>query len=647
MDSNTILRASSACAWLCTLLVFLAPGAARAGSFDPAYESDFSFPGTLATWSITAGSWQLAKEEFRSGSTIPLSLATVPTYGDTPPWDAIGGDLSLDVYLAIGSNAAEARAGAVFEFTDANNFHEVTLSATGTVQLRSRIAGAARVVATATTTAPGVNKWVHLTLVRAAGRTTVRIDGVRVFDNVLQDGLESGDIGLLTRNTSARFDDLDARSFGRQNDPYIEDFNDGVATQWQPLSGTWSAASKVYTNSAVIQTAITRGPLTGLWDLDSAPFDFSYTLKMRMLNPYGGSGNLIGVAWVRDARNYREAVFSPTGEARLNEIVNGVSTTLAAAQYAGAGQNRWFEVEIEQDATLPPELSVGRIKVNGVAVFDTAPGVPSSGELSLITHWAPGRFDDVRAAPRFFRSFSEAFDDPLARHFIPGGWRLADSMLTSSTVVASDRAFVDTAYDWHDLADIELRARFINRFANAGNLVGFTYGVRASVYYEAVFSPTGVAHLRKVVKGVPLTIATAPYAGGGQHQWFDAQLIQVGERTTVKVNGVPVFENVLQPDALGGRLGFVTHWTNASIDDVLFAQIPATRYRVTALQNLANPFGPFSFVNALNDRGEAVGLSRASSGSQTAVLWRGGSVMALGAGQRHRRRLASTTSRRS
>ena len=57
------------------------------------------------------------------------------------------------------------------------------------------------------------------------------------------------------------------------------------------------------------------------------------------------------------------------------------------------------------------------------------------------------------------------------------------------------------------------------------------------------------------MKGVPFTIASAPYAGGGQHQWFDAQLIQIGERTTVKVNGVAVFDNVLQPDAHRRRAG--------------------------------------------------------------------------------------------
>lgn len=631
MESTGTLRTGAVCTWLLTALTFIVPGPARAGEFDPFYQDDFSLPGTISRWSITAGTWRFVEQEFRNSSTNAISLATVERYdpSDLFPNDTIGGDLSLDVYFAIGSSSAAARAGVVFEFADANNFHEVTLSASGSVQLRSRIAGAGRIVATATAAAPGANKWVHLTLVRRGGRSTVAIDGVRVFDNVVQNGLESGDVGLITRSTSARFDDFDVRGFFRQ-DPYIEDFDSSTADGWRPLSGTWSAASKSYVNTAVIQTAITRGPLTGLWDADLAPFDLAYTFKVRMLNPYGGSGNLVGIAWVRDPANYTEAVFSPTGEARLNTVANGVRMTIAAAQYAGAGPNRWFEVEVENDGDQPQMIT--RIKVNGVALFDMAPNV-REGEVSLITHWAPGRFDDVRASPRFFRPFFENFDDLFAPKFNrPPSWRLENGVMNSSNIVAQDRLTIDPDAGWHELADIELRARLLNRFGNSGNLVGFTYGEHAQVFYEAVFSPTGVASLRKVVRGVPITLATASYQGGARNVAFDAQLIQIGERTTVKVNGVPVFENVLQPEAVGGRLGFVSHWSRVRIDDVTFAQVAPTRYRLTALTNLANPFGPRSLVNALNDRGEAVGLSRQVNGSQTAVLWRSGSVTPLGTG---------------
>lgn len=635
MEVPRVLRTGAACAWLLTTLAFILP--ARAAEFDPFYRDDFDSAGTIARWSIASGSWQIANQEFRNSSTSALSIATVDHYDpELLPIETLDGDLTIDVYFAIGSSSASARAGAVFGFEDADNFHEVTISASGSVQLRTRLDGATRVVATAAAAAPGANKWIHLNLQRRGNRSTVAIDGARVFDNVLQDGLQSGDVGLVTRNASARFDDFYAYGFGRQ-DPYIETFDSGTADGWQPLSGTWSATSRSYFNSAVIQTAITQGPMNDMWDAGTAPFDLAYTFKVRMLNPFGASGNLVGIAWVRDADNYTEAVFAPTGEARVNRVADGVRTTLASAQYAGGGAHRWFEVEVENDGDQPQRVT--RIKVNGVALFDVAPNV-REGVLSLITHWAPGRFEDLRAAAHFFRPFFEDFDDLSAPQFNrKPSWLLENGMIDSSEVIAQDRLTIDQSAGWHDLADIELRAKLVNRFGGSGNLVGFTYGEQrqtfnhtVQVYYEAVFSPTGVASLRKVVKGVPITLATANYQGGGHNRAFDAQLLQIGGRTTVKVNGVPVFENVPQPEAVGGRVGFVSHWSQVRIDDVTFAQIAPTRYRLTALPNLVNPFGPRSFVDALNDRGEAVGRSRQSNGQGTAVLWRSGSVTALGAG---------------
>lgn len=429
-------------------------------------------------------------------------------------------------------------------------------------------------------------------------------------------------LGLLTPGPAL------AGSADAVQDPYIEDFSDGDATGWQPLSGTWSAASQVYTNAAVVPTAITRSPLGGIWDVQQAAADLAYTFKVRILNPYSGSGNLVGVAWVRNAGSYTEAVFSPTGQARLNSVSNGVRSTIASASYVGGGRNKWFEVEIGNDGNDAHQAA--HIKVNGVPVFDVAPNV-REGELSLITHWAPGRFDDVRAAARFFTPFFENFDDGAAPQFATAGtWSAQDDMFTSTAVVKAGRAFVQETAGWHDLADFELRARVLNRFGSSGNLVGFTYGARGSVYYEAVFGPTGVAHLRKVVNDVPSSIATAHYQGGARGQRFDAQLIQRDRRTTVLVNGVTVFNNVLQPDAVGGELGFVTHWTSASVDDVSFAQIPITRYRYTRLPSLTNLLASENQVRALNDRGEAVGWSLNANRRATAVLWRGGRVIDLG-----------------
>ena len=93
-------------------------------------------------------------------------------------------------------------------------------------------------------------------------------------------------------------------------------------------------------------------------------------------------------------------------------------------------------------------------------------------------------------------------------------------------------------------------------------------------YFEVVFSPTGVAKLNRRLKGVTTTVATASYSGGGQHQWFNVRLIQRDLLTTVKVNGVTVFDQVPQPDAGGAHFGLVAHWANANFDDISITEVP-------------------------------------------------------------------------
>jgi hypothetical protein len=115
------------------------PLAALAAFSDPFYRSSFRPPDAIAEWAISAGNWQFAQEELRS-SAGALSIATVHTYDLAElALDTIGRNFSLEVYASIGSGATNARVGAVFDFADANNYHEITVSVTGNAQLRSRI----------------------------------------------------------------------------------------------------------------------------------------------------------------------------------------------------------------------------------------------------------------------------------------------------------------------------------------------------------------------------------------------------------------------------------------------------------------------------------------------------------------------------
>lgn len=569
-----ILHALRAHARLWIVLAFLAPGAALAVDTDPFYQNNFAFPEQIVDWQISAGTWQITNNRFVSSAGGAADIATVPVYDpgnfDFPTMD---NDFALDVYAAIQSGTAQARVGAVYNFADPGNYYEVTITATGNAQLRSVVGGVASTIASATFTGPGTNKWIHVYLLRTGDRTTVEIDGVAVFVNVPQAGLPEGDIGLITRNARAQFDDIEARAFSLVR-PYLENFNDLVANRWTVRSGNWSAASGAYTNSSVAATTVTLSPLAEMNHFGQQTIPVSYTFKARMLNPYGGSGNLVGVVLYRDAQNYNEIVFSPRGEARMNEVKNGVRTTLATAAYSGGGPNKSFDVEV---TSLGFVDSSGYVRVNGATVFDTLPGSDlRDGSIGLITHWSPARFDDVRAVGGFiFRPFLASFDDATHPLFLTYGstWRIESGALHSFGIGQTETALLDKP---HELANIDYRLRMVNHYGASGNLVGLTFGHRrlGDDYYEVVFSPSGVARLNRVRKGVTTTLATAQYSGGGPHSWFEVQLLERGQDVTVAVNGATVFNGVHLADLGKYRVGIVTHWADAEFDDISLTEVP-------------------------------------------------------------------------
>lgn len=564
-------------------LVLLA-GVAHAGRFDPRYETHFDSSDDLSRWILHSGSWSVPGGKFVDGLTGPNDIATVESYGVANfDWPTMFNDYGIDVYARV-QNAGDSSVGVVYNFQDLANYHEASFSATGVATLRSVIDGVTQTDATGRFLAPGIGKWFHISVFHADGVTRLKVDGRFVLMD-LQRGLPQGDAGVVSHNTSAQFDDFHVRDFSLV-EPYTEDFNDSLANHWGPLFGSWSVlrtgpttTDLSYVSTAVNETSISLSAIPQMWDFSSTmdPFPQPVTFKARMMNPYGGSGNLIGITWLdlSSPQSYVEVVFSPRGQARINAVANGVRTGLAEAPYQGGGQNKWFEVEVAFDSDLDGEG--GRVKVNGVTVFDPLPRSDlRSAWLGFVTHWAPGRFDDVRAAWAVFGGMAATMDDGQLPHeldFFPSGWNVQGGTLNNSAVGSNETGPLSV---FHDFADIEFRARIVNHYANAGNLVGLAYAYRApDDYFEVVFSPTGVAKLNRVLKGVTTIVATASYSGGGQHRSFGVQLIQRQLRTTVKVNGVTVFNEVPQPDAGGARLGLVAHWAKANFDDIFVTELPA------------------------------------------------------------------------
>ena len=123
-----------------------------------------------------------------------------------------------------------------------------------------------------------------------------------------------------------------------------------------------------------------------------------------MLNPYRASGNRIGLMFGYDlvSGDYYEVVFAPTGQAYFNKFIQGQLIQVATATHGALGSNIWFEVELVRHGLL------ATVKVNGQTVFQDVPAAQLDSPISariapqgmglvgVISHWAPGRFDDLR-----------------------------------------------------------------------------------------------------------------------------------------------------------------------------------------------------------------------------------------------------------
>ena len=305
--------------------------------------------------------------------------------------------------------------------------------------------------------------------------------------------------------------------------------------------------------------------------------------------------------------------------------------TLATAAYGGR-RNIWFDVKLD---------STGSVWVDGERIFNQVPGanpdLAPMGRVGLITHWAPGKFDDVWFDHGTFTPCSETFSNNNVPEVASGTWNVSGGTLNGTSVNASSIALpcngsgnvtgVDAG------TDFVYSARLLNQYGASGNLVGLIFNLGAGDYYELVFSPTGSGFLNKFVQGVRSSVRTFPH-NVPSNTWFDVQLFRSGINTTVKVNGVTVISDLPQGELRGGRVGVVTHWAKARFDDVsLLPHVVRSAPVAYTLTHIAtfppdDPSTGMSNVFDLNDVGEVAGTRPGPTGQQ-AFTWRDGTFRNL------------------
>lgn len=565
-----IVRALAACAFIASIQL-LAP-TASAQFFPPApvtIQEDFSDPAHLADrWQTTAGNWSASGGTY-GNTAATRSISTIHQYPSIEPGQPPLAVLLYDVFdyrvrMRNPGTSASQLVGIVYHLQDASNYFEIVFSPTGIAQARRVSGGVTTTIASANYAGGGPGVWFDVALHRDEnlGRTSVKVNGVPLFVDVEQRDFEDGLIGLVAYGAVDRFDKVSlAISFG-SDDPYRETFDEPIAAAW--WNPPWVVENGMYENPAVEATSMSLLPP----DIGSPQEPtHSFTFRARMLNPFGGTGNLVGVVFHRtQSRDYEEVVFSPTGVAQVNRIFGHTKTTLATASYDGR-PNQWFDVKFE----LISFNSIS-VSVDGQPLFTEVPtGDKMSGRFGLITHWAPGRFDDVWWDRNFvFSPLSESFASPPPASWIRSGtWDTNGGTLNGTAVEATDIVATQCGC-WK--SDFRYRARLLNQFGASGNLVGLVYnfqtnGLYAGDYYEVVFSPTGSARLNKIIQGTRYMVASATH-GVPRNVWFDVEVVRSGLATTVLVNGSPIFNNVSQGELGAGDVGAITHWSRGRFDDL-------------------------------------------------------------------------------
>jgi hypothetical protein len=566
-------------------------------------------PGTK-TLGVVSGTWVASSGTFNSTSTS-TAIATIdeyirPSENSAPVFEIGSRKVWYRARMLNQRNGSSTRVGIVYHYQDADNFYEVSFSPTGSVFVRDTSNGVSTTVATGTYTGGGQNKWFDVEIHWTEAETIIRANGLVVVGGIRQDARTQGLAGLITRQTTAKFDRLLVmREYG---DPEFRETFSGGAPSWDVIKGNWNVVNGVYQNSAVQYGSIVELPI--FLGMDSNRQTQWFDIRARMLNPYGASGNRMGFVYRKDGDNgfndYEEIVFGADGIARINRVSTSVGpdgTTnvtvipLERAPYPFT-RNQWFDVRFTGDSSLDnPFDHVFDVSVNGTPVFTGFEALDVRG-LGLITNFTPGRFDDVWFCHDTCRGgvSTETFEDnvnPFLRGWSPlrGTWDTEGNVLNNRTVGAKD---IVTMKEQPGSTNYKLSARMLNPYGASGNRVGFIFNFESIVavrdggepiaeeYYEVVFATTGQAYINKFIQGQLTQVATAAHSAG-RNVWFNVEFTRQGPNATVKVNNQIVFENVqvAQLDhsfdsGFEPHIGVISHWAPGRFDD-LRLEIPLGR----------------------------------------------------------------------
>lgn len=528
---------------------------------------DFQQGGTQGQWDIATGSWATDGQTYNVTAAAAQSISVINRYisdpfSDDHPVELLDGYV-YRVRMMNPSASAATRVGFVYNFQDPANYYELVLSPTGVVQARRVIAGAVSVVFEAPYSESRPNRWLDAVLYANGTKMQLVVNGNSIVSGLQQSELPKGRLGLVAHGTSAKFDNVKIDL--PTDSPLKETFNDGLAQRFPNGvdSNNWQIENGVLENFTVLQTNRIAVARHAGW------FGQTDSLRVRLRNPYGARGNLVGV-YFEDGR--KEVVFSRTGFVRLDVIgLDGTVTTLASAAIPKLSSD-WFEIVVADGV-------FNDVFLNGQQVLRYLEGPANhSGDLGLLTHWSPGEFDlvdfnDAFMIAPYVQSFGTS---PPSAEIISGTWTTSGGTYNSTAGGTTDLSTLvfspSQPYAPERSMDFTYRARVLTPPASALQSVGFVTHYSDGEYYEVLLTGDGQVIARKHVAGTVFRQATGTYAAAPS-SWVTLELRCISNKTNVYVNGSRRLQGILQGQLRDGRAGVVTHSTAGKFDDVVFDEI--------------------------------------------------------------------------
>ena len=211
---------------------------------------------------------------------------------------------------------------------------------------------------------------------------TLIVDGAALLTHDYGEVLSDGDLGLGSRRSHARFDDVVVQPTSQTI--HSDDFEDGVADLFTPETGTWSVVGGSYQvqtqNQDTMSVLNLPRPLPGDFDLD-------VTLSVQS----GGDWKNAYVIFDRvDATNYKIAA----AVAGSNRWRLGQRTSAGLVWHQTLIQT--ITLDTNYQVRLSVRGSMATLSADGAVLLAHDYGEPlSDGALALASRRSHARFDDL------------------------------------------------------------------------------------------------------------------------------------------------------------------------------------------------------------------------------------------------------------